>query len=374
MPDVQRAQVLAYRIAAHGLHRAGTDPAALAVLDLGVQDVGGRATASLAVAARTGSAALSLEDDERFTLAWTHRGAPHYHRASEFPGLLPALFPVDDADALARLGWRPAEAEAAGMPAREILLTAARSLRKAVGHAMTKGAASAAVTRLVPDALSRWCRGCQATHIHEQLMRLAAPLAGLALVPGASPATLVPVPGRPRIPAEADVPGATGTVQCYLRLHGPATAGEAAGFVGSTRAIVAGQLWPGDLAEVRVEGRTAHLPADRLAELEHPPEPDLVRLLPPGDPYLQARDRALLVPEKARQQELWRVLGNPGALLADGEIAGTWRAKASGRRLEITVDPFRPLPRSVRARVEAEAELVAAVRGQDKVAVRWPGS
>jgi len=97
-----------------------------------------------------------------------------------------------------------------------------------------------------------------------------------------------------------------------------------------------------------------------------------VRLLPPSDPYLQAKDRDLLVPDKARQKEVWRILGNPGALIVDGEVAGTWRPKKSGTRLQLTVTPFDRVPPRVRKAVDSEAERVAAARGATDVDVRWP--
>jgi hypothetical protein len=106
-----------------------------------------------------------------------------------------------------------------------------------------------------------------------------------------------------------------------------------------------------------------YLPTERVGELENPPEPDLVRLLPPLDPLIQARDRAVLVPDRARQKEVWKILGNPGVLLADGEVAGVWRAKAVGRkRLDFTITPFTPVRAAVRKAAAAEAELVAAAR------------
>lgn len=372
MLEVDRRQVLAYRIAAHGLHRTERDPTRLAVFDLGVQDVTARDTAALALAARL-QEDVRL-DDGRFTLGWTHRGAPHYHRTEDYRELVPALFPVDDGDAQARMLWQRKDVASAGIPATEVLLTAARALREAVGSTMTKGAASTAVTKLLPASLTRWCRGCQATHIHEQLMRLAAPFAGLYLEPGASPATLSPLADRPDVPTEPDLPGARSTVERYLRLHGPATAGDAAGFVGTARRTVAESLWPTGLNEVRVDGRAAYLPGDEAGRLEHPPEPDLVRLLPPWDPFLQSRDRDVLVPDRAHQKELWKMIGNPGALLAGGEVAGGWRTKSAGRRLEVTVSPFWPLPEQDRAAAEAEAERVATTRGFDDVRIRWQDS
>jgi hypothetical protein len=104
-----------------------------------------------------------------------------------------------------------------------------------------------------------------------------------------------------------------------------------------------------------------------LRDAEPPPG---VRLLPPGDPFLQARDREVLVPEKSHQSQLWRMLGNPGALLVDGMIAGTWRARQAGRgRLELTVTPFASAGARVRRDLEAEAQTVAAARGVSDVRV-----
>ncbi|SFB51309.1 Winged helix DNA-binding domain-containing protein [Amycolatopsis marina] len=377
MLSVDRKQVLAYRIAAQGLHREAADPAGLAVLDLGIQD-NQRDSGALAMAARVSGAvnavsavsAVALADDPRFGLAWSHRGAPHWHRKADLAGLASALVPLDDADAQARMGWQRRTVAAAGMPPKEALLTTAKAIREAVDRPMTKGAASTIVTGLVPAGLSVWCRPCGSTHVLEQLMRLAAPIGGVRLVAGAAPATLAPLEDRQPVTGDPDMDAATTIVVAYLSLHGPATAGEAAGFVGTTRKCLA-PVWPDGLAEVSFDSRNAFLPADRLSLLENPPEPAVVRLLPPSDPLLQGRDRLTLVPDKAQHKEIWKILGNPGAVLADGELAGTWRAKTSGKRLRITVSPFWNLPRPVRERTENEAERVAAVRGYSEAAVDW---
>jgi hypothetical protein len=370
--EVDREQVLAYRIAAQGLHREETDAAKLAVLDLGVQD-SPRDTALLAVAARLNAAVTeeSLVDDQRLVLAWTHRGAPHFHRRDELPTIIAALVPLDEADAMARMGWQRRQVEEAGMGATDVLFTAARAIRQAVDKTMTKGTASAAVTKLVPASFSYWCRGCQATHILEQLMRLATPHGGVRLEAGIAPATLTPLEGRSAIQTMPDVEAATAVVAAYLRVHGPATVADAAGFISTTKASI-GPLWPDKLVEVRVDGKPVFLPPERLSELENPPEPNLVRLLPPLDPFIQGRDRSLLVPDKARRKAIWKILGNPGVLLADGEIAATWRGKASGRkRLDFTISPFETLPPAARKAAEAEAERVATARGFPDLRVAW---
>jgi winged helix DNA-binding protein len=372
MREIDREQILAYRIAAQGLHREGTDAAGLAVFDLGLQSAP-RDTAVISLVARLagGLTERSFVDDERFVLAWTHRGAPHYHRADELPLVAAALVPLDEADAMARMLWQRKQVEAAGMSATEGLFTSARAIRAVVDRPMSKGAVSAAITRIIPAGLSYWCRGCQATHILEQVMRLAAIHGGARLESGMWPATLAPITGRGRIRTKADPAAATAVVERYLRLHGPATPSEAAGFIGTTTNTMK-SMWPAGLAEVRVAGRKAFLPEPDLALLTDPPEPDPVRLLPPWDPFLQSRDRALLVPDKPRQKEIWKIIGNPGALLAGGELAGTWRTKGSGRkRLDFTIGTFWTLPADTRKAVEAEAEQVAAARGFADLHVSW---
>ncbi|WP_103336609.1 DNA glycosylase AlkZ-like family protein [Amycolatopsis sp. CA-126428] len=367
---MDRRQVLAHRIAEHGLHRSARDVADLAVVRAGLQD-SMRDTALLALAARLDVPA-SPEDDERLVLAWTLRGAPHYHLRSDLPEAIRALVPLDDADALARMLWQRKEMAATGLAATEVVFTAAAALRKVVTKPMTKGAVSTAVTKALPPSFSRWCRGCQATHIQEQLMRIATPHAGVRLVAGASPATLAPLEGRGRLRKTPDPAAATAVIERYLRLNGPASPGEAAEFAGTARAVV-DRTWPSGLASVRVEGKTRYLPEDRLSALENPPEPDLVRLLPPLDPFIQARDKALLVPDPARRKEVWRMLGNPGVLLADGDVAGTWRTKGSGAKLTFTLTAFDPLRPAAREEAEAEAARVAAARGFEKHAVTWAG-
>jgi len=97
-----------------------------------------------------------------------------------------------------------------------------------------------------------------------------------------------------------------------------------------------------------------------------------VRLLPPGDPWLQSRDREVTVPESAVRKDVWRILGNPGVVLAGTEVRGTWRAKAgphraAGRRDDVTVTAAGGLGAGVRAALEEEARRVAVARGADDV-------
>lgn len=366
--QVSRAQVVAYRIAAQGLHRTGRSAGRLAVLDLGVQEAMGQ-PAGLAFAARlpAGKESPEIGPGCDLALTWSLRGAPHVHRRSDLDALAAALWPLSEADAAARLNETGPSVKRAGISALEQYAIAVKELRAVVTKATAKGAASTAVSKRIPAVMLRDCRPCQAKHISDSAMRAATLAGGLEIEPGTAPPVLLRRKGA-RLPKANDPKALAALARSYVALLGPATAAEFAGYLEARRADVK-EIWPDDLEEVAVDGRTAWLPPDRVAELRTAPEPDLVRLLGPFDPYLQARDRTLIVPDTSVHKTLWPVLGRPGVLLADGEIAGVWRTKATKATLTITVEAFGPVPASVWKQVDAEAERVAAVRGASDVSV-----
>lgn len=370
---VTREQVIAYRVAVQGLHRDAGRVGDLGVLDIGVQEAMGH-PAALAFAARlpdgvpVSPAALRIGPGKRLALAWTLRGAPHVHRRADLDAVAAALWPLSEADATARLNESGPSVKKAGIPALEQFEIAVRALREVVTEPTAKGTASTEVTRRIPKPMRRDCRACKTQHISDSAMRAAAPAAGLEIEPGSSPPVLVPRAGAAH-PSGPDRSALGALAHRYLTYLGPAGVAEFAGYLEARRADVVG-VWPDDgLAEVRIDGRSGWLPEDRLDALRAAPEPALVRLLGPFDPYLQARDRELIVPAKAVHKALWPVLGRPGALFADGEIAGLWRTKTSGAKLTITVEAFGPLPPSVWTQVDAEAARVAAARGASDVRV-----
>ena len=367
---VSRAQVLAYRIAAQGLHRDANAVADLAVLDIGVQEAFGQ-PAGYAFASRLADVANvdpPVGPGHRLAYAWTLRGSPHVHRRADLDALAGALWPLSEADATGRLNESWPSVKRAGIPALEQFETAVREMRAAVTKATGKGAVSTAVTKKLPKAMRRECRTCKTSHISDSAMRLASLPAGLELQPGTSPPVLEPRKGA-KLPKRTDHAALTKLAHAYLRLLGPATVGEFAGYLEARRADVA-EVWSDDgLTEVPVDGKAAWLPADCVDALRTAPEPDLVRLLGPFDPYLQARDRALIVPDKSVHKAMWPVMGRPGALLVEGEIAGIWRTRASGGKLTITVEPFGPQPKSVWAEIDDEAQRVAHVRSAQDVSV-----
>jgi hypothetical protein len=370
---VTREQVIGYRVAAQGLHRDASSVGELTVLDIGVQEAMGH-PAALAFAARlpadvpVGPSDVPIGPGHRLALAWTLRGAPHVHRRRDLDAVGRALWPLSEADAAGRLNETGPSVKKAGIPALEQYEIAIAAMRDVITSPTAKGAASTEVTKRIPKVMWRDCRPCKTHHVSDSAMRSAAPAAGIEIEPGTAPPVLVPR-GKAKLPTGPDPKAIAALALGYLTHLGPAGIGEFAGYLDARRADVA-TVWLGDgLVEVSAAGRQAWLPEDRLAALGDAPAPELVRLLGPFDPYLQARDRDLIVPDKAVQKALWPVLGRPGALFVDGEIAGTWRTKAAGKKLTITVDAFGPLRPSVWKQVDAEAERVAEVRGAGEVTV-----
>jgi len=93
------------------------------------------------------------------------------------------------------------------------------------------------------------------------------------------------------------------------------------------------------------------------------------RLLPSGDTWflLQGADRELLVPNEVRRRALWPSRVWPGALVVEGETAGTWRRAQH----VLTIQPWHRLSRTQRNAVEAEAESLP-LPGMDRpIDVRW---
>lgn len=366
--QLTREQVIGYRVAAQQLDRSARSVGGLAVLDIGVQESAGE-QARLSFDARLPTTPPTdlFGPGAALALVWSLRGAPHVHRRRDLDTLTRALYPLSEADATQRLNETGPSVRRAGIPALEQFTTAVTAMRAVVGRPMAKGAASTAVTKALPEPMRRKCRACRTSHISDPAMRVSALAAGLELQPETSPPVLQPRTAAQQVSAP-DLAALAALARAYLTLLGPATPGQVAGYLAARRADVE-RAWPKALAEVQIGATTAWLPEERLGALRGASRPELVRLLGAFDPYLQARDRDLMVADQALHKVLWPVLGRPGAVFVDGDVVGTWRPKASGAKLRLDVTAFAPLAPDVWEQVDAEAGRVAAVRGYDTVAV-----
>jgi len=169
------------------------------------------------------------------------------------------------------------------------------------------------------------------------------------------------LPGLP--PAPADPLGEV--VVRYLRAYGPATSGQAAQWLGATRPGMAKVFE--DLADrlrpATVDGEPAWLPADDEGVPTPSASAGSVRLLPYFDVYaVGAHPRPLVFPGKASERAL--VGGQAGpvpVLVVDGVVAGVWHQKRSGKRIDITVQPFGRLTAARRRDMEAQVERIGEI-------------
>ncbi len=367
-----RADVLRFRFRRHQLDRAPGSATDADLLDYGVQDTGPDG-APWALAVR---GVRTVEWDD-LVLAWTLRGAPHAYRRGDVAAVAVATAPFSEADAAKRIFDASKPLKEAGIPVLDALRQVADHLREMAAKPIAKGEASGRLSELVDKPLLRFCRVCDATHPFEQTFRLPPLQAGLELEPGTSPPVLRRIPKlRPnrygRLGGEAEA--RFHVVRNYLRFHGPARMKDAAAYVDTTSKDVKAQ-WPEEAVEVEIpdaghpgpwhalEGDVELLDEGGAGPGPGPAHGSVVRLLGPFDPYLQLRDRELLVPDAAHRKDLWRSLGRPGGIVIDGEVAGTWRPRASGRKLGLLVDPWRKLSKKDRAAVDDQAERLAAHRG-----------
>jgi hypothetical protein len=360
-------QVRAHRILASGLDRTATSADELSVWGLGVQDRDG--SCRLALAARLPDPALVPDPPDPAAASWlaqvwSLRGAPHLHRRADLPTVARALWPVDEADAAARLAGDAARLAGAGAKPLAAYRAAVQAMRKVITEPLVKGEASAAVTRALPRKYSGHCQACRSTHVRELLFRLAALPAGVGLVPDTKPVVLAPLNGGDAIQAEP-AGGIELLVAETYRRHGVATAGELAAHLGTSARCLRPAL-PDDLVPVLVGGARSAAREAMLADIGNADVDAagrLVRLLPGSDPLLQPRDRAVLTTDRNHQKAMWPVIGQPGAVLAGGGLAGIWRARQSGNKLTITLTPWHGFSRRERSALADEAQLVGVVRG-----------
>ncbi|HWC81470.1 MAG TPA: winged helix DNA-binding domain-containing protein [Pseudonocardiaceae bacterium] len=158
----------------------------------------------------------------------------------------------------------------------------------------------------------------------------------------------------------------------YLHCYGPSTRRDFASWIG----IYAGDVDPwwaaieGELAPVEFNTSRTWILADDLDALRSSPKLRGLRLLPPRDPYTQVHDRDTIV-DKKHHREVWKSVGEPGTVLADGEIAGIWRPRKSGRKLTLTVAEFYALSTELRNQLREEAEAIADLRGASAIEVKF---
>jgi hypothetical protein len=124
----------------------------------------------------------------------------------------------------------------------------------------------------------------------------------------------------------------------FLHCYGPTTAHAFASWLGCSEEQ-ARRMWESvsdEMEPVKACGKGAFILSEDKDLLCSPPSLQRELLLLGGhDPYLDQRDRHILLGDKALHKQVWKTITNPGAILRYGEIVGIWTSKKKGKGIEI---------------------------------------
>jgi hypothetical protein len=382
VPDLDRYRIVAFRVASHNLaERLGPRSLVKAAAACGIQETP-LGSAALALCARVDGLTPSALDEallrERTLIhLWSLRGAPYLIPSRDLDVFTAGALPFDRGSFDIFLGGWARAIEEAGLEPFELCSTMATATRALLdGRTRDVNELRDALLRSA-RSLSRIKRPKEARHDMPEPLYRAIGLAGAACIVGGRGADAVLARLDQWLEKEAprpDPPAARAElVRRFLHCYGPSTPQRFAEWTARSPrdAKAAFELVAGELVDVRVaEGRGWLLSSD-LKAIESPPRPSGVRFLPVQDPFLQQRDRTVLLEDEGSRRRLWRPVRGPGAVLVDGEIVGAWQARKAGFRLQVSVEPFRRLPVRVRAEVEREAERLAPFRGLHSAEVEF---
>ncbi|KAA0022693.1 winged helix DNA-binding domain-containing protein [Antrihabitans cavernicola] len=389
---VSISKVIAFRLAANGLtERADADGLISAAGRCGVQN-SPPGSALLALHARvrdvtSDRVTAAVADDKTLLQTWSVRGAPFYFPTADAAVFTTGVLPTTEAAMRRFVRGAEQSIDRLDMPLTDVVELCATDIVDVLAGQRL------AIDRLgeqLADRVSRRLTAKQRRIWNEEGPHAAGQPIGQAVVHfclriltlqqvvcfaprdgNTAPFVLVdewldqPIPDTEPQDARAEL------VRRYLHCYGPSTKADFAAWLG-VRAGDATPWWDSvtsELTEVEFDG-TAWILTTDVDELRSSPQAKGVRLLPPRDPYTQLRDRETIVDKRFRR-DVWKTVGEPGAVLADGTIVGVWRPRKKGTTLTLTVSTFTSLSSRHRTALRAEAEGIAPLRSASSVAVEF---
>lgn len=315
-------------------------------------------------------------DLDGLVAVWGPRSAPYLVAAADLAVFTRGALPADEGSARKLAPSAGKALDPHGVLVLEAVEQVARAMTDAVADGpLGRDELHQQLRERLPEELLWWCKGCRSHHVHPMVWRTAAQRGAVRRdldAPGrAVTFAAVAEPPDPR----GDAAARAELTRRALHHHGPLTTAELAGWLAASRADVSARLVAiaGEVEEVARAGRAAWALRADLALLADPPAACGVRLLGVGDPLLDGRDRDAIVPDPSARKALWPVIGGPGAVLHDGRVVGTWRARAKGDRLEVATAVLGDGRLPPAALVLPEAEAVAAGRGLGRATLAGGG-
>jgi len=318
MAQLDRAQIIAYRYQANGLNARLPAGELVAAARPGLQDSSPR-SAVISLHARVEDVSTEDWSDRRLVQVWGPRGAIYLTSKDHL-----ALF---------TLGLLPRDPDRANL-----LQDNARKVLRALDGRPQR---PANILDLVPS-------------IPSQRELLWTATTGWFLPIWDASATAA----YPAEPAEADPEECRlGLARLFLHHLGPATSKGLQWWTGSTpqdAAETMKALAP-ELATVDVGGEEVLMLHADVEVAQEAPRPSGLVMLPPEDVYINRLCGPLLAPNAELHGRLYPHAPLPGALVLDGEVAGTWRRR--DRQFSVTPVPGRANGELAERVAEAAAAL-----------------
>lgn len=307
------------------------------------------------------------------------RGAPVVVHTADYDSFIAGVLPPDEASMRTFLGAAMHSVKAAELSALDAVALASDHTSRALARGpLDRDQLHAELRRSLPKGLLPYCRPCGSHHAHFSLLYAVALSARLVLFPrDDGPYRLERFDAWQRSgKRKASIARPEALLRRFLAAYAPAAPPDFASWAGiaASQARAAWDSLSNELRPVQVEGgsRAAFVLEDDLAALRAArSDGSTVRLIAPGDPLLQARDRGTLLPEHAAQQIVWKNLAPRGLVLTGTDVAAIARIQKQRNTLRITLDATGRVAAPVRNALEAEAEFLARARGCREAQVVW---
>lgn len=357
MESLSQAQVAGFRLRRHHLVcRAPLKSLADVVSDVVGVQAQFMSAAQLALWARVEGitledVAMALWRERSLVKTWCMRGASHLLATADFPVCIGGLLRrglCRETEWLAGYGVSQAEAEAMSRAVVEAL----------DDEVLTRKELAQRVVAVLGSKARRWVE-----HSWGGIVKLAC-LQGLVCFGPNKGKEITFVRVDKWLPRLKDMPvekAEETLLRRYLHGYGPAGLRDFATWSGITvrEAVPILERLDSQVFEVQVEGKPRLALREDMVELQNSAldndEKQCVRLLPSFDCFMLGhKDKSHLV-DKAHYKRVYRKAGwlSP-VVLVNGRTIGAWSRIRSGKRLNITVELFTKIPRSIRKRINKE--------------------
>lgn len=119
-----------------------------------------------------------------------------------------------------------------------------------------------------------------------------------------------------------------------------------------------------EIEPVQAEGKISYiLSADMESLLTAGNTKPRMMLLGAHDPYLDQRDRTVILENKSLHKMVWKTVANPGVVLKAGRIIGIWKTKTLKNKLDISIELWESITPQDGSCMETLAKELAGFRG-----------